>query len=49
MAAMVPLDYRRTAGLVKQAAGMGAAEFERQVVQSQADTFLKLKPDLIER
>ena len=49
MAAMVPLYYGRTAGLVSQAAGMGAQEFERQVVQTQAETFLKLKPELIAR
>jgi hypothetical protein len=47
IAAMVPVYYGRTAGLVNQAVGMDAAEFERQVVQTQAETFLKLKPDLI--
>jgi hypothetical protein len=49
MAAMVPLYYGRTAGLVIQASEMNAAEFERQVVQAQADTFLKLKPELVAR
>jgi len=49
MAAMTPLYYGRTAGLVRQAAGMDAAEFEQQVIQTQAETFLKLKPELIAR
>jgi glycosyltransferase involved in cell wall biosynthesis len=49
LAAMVPLYYGRTAGLVNQALSMNAAEFEQQVVQAQAETFLKLKPELIAR
>ncbi len=49
MAAMVPLYYGRTAGLVLQAREMNAAEFEQQVVQAQADTFLALKPELAAR
>ena len=47
LAAMVPLYYGRTAGLINQAVGMNAAEFEQQVVQAQAETFLKLKPELL--
>lgn len=47
MAAMVPLYYGRTAGLVREANGLDAAEFERQVVQAQAETFLRLKPELV--
>jgi glucosylglycerate synthase len=47
MAAMVPLYYGRTAGLVKEATGMNAEEFERRVVQTQAEIFLKLKPELV--
>ena len=47
MAAMVPLYYGRTAGLVKEASGMNAEEFERRVVQTQAEIFLKLKPELV--
>lgn len=47
MAAMVPLYYGRTAGLVREANGLDAAEFERQVVQAQAETFLQLKPELV--
>jgi len=49
MQAMVPLYYGRTAGLVKEAKEMNAAEFEQQVVQAQAQTFLKLKPELVAR
>jgi hypothetical protein len=49
MAAMVPLYYGRTAGLVLQAREMNSAEFEQQVVQAQADTFLALKPELAAR
>ncbi len=49
MAAMVPLYYGRTAGLVREASGLDAAAFEQQVVQAQAATFLKLKPELIAR
>jgi len=47
MAAMVPLYYGRTAGLVKEASGMNAEEFERHVVQTQVEIFLKLKPELV--
>jgi glucosylglycerate synthase len=47
MAAMVPLYYGRTAGLVKEASGMSAEEFQRRVVQTQAEIFLKLKPELV--
>ena len=47
MEAMVPLYYGRTAGLVKEAVGMDSAEFERCVVQTQAEIFLKLKPELV--
>lgn len=47
MAAMVPLYYGRTAGLVREASGLDAAEFEQEVVQAQAETFLRLKPELI--
>lgn len=49
MAAMVPLYFGRTAGLVLEGSGMSAGEFERQVVQTQAETFLKLKPELVAR
>lgn len=49
MAAMAPLYYGRTAGLVKQASGMDAAQFEQEIVQAQAKTFLDLKPDLVAR
>jgi hypothetical protein len=49
MAAVVPLYYGRTAGLVKEASGMNAAEFERRVVQAQAAAFLELKPELVTR
>lgn len=49
MAAMVPLYYGRTAGLVKEATGLDAAAFEQRVVQAQAETFLQLKPELAER
>jgi glycosyltransferase involved in cell wall biosynthesis len=49
MAAMVPLYYGRTAGLVLQAREMSAGEFEQQVVQVQAETFLSLKPELVAR
>jgi hypothetical protein len=49
MAAMVPSYYGRTAGLILQARGMSAAEFEQRVVQAQADTFLALKPELAAR
>ena len=47
MEAMVPLYYGRTAGLVREAVGMDSAEFERRVVQTQAEIFLKLKPELV--
>jgi len=49
MAAMVPLYYGRTAGLVRQASDLDATEFEQRVVQAQAETFLQLKPELAER
>jgi hypothetical protein len=49
MAAMVPLYYGRTAGLVLQAREMNPAEFEQQVVQAQADTIMRLKPELVAR
>lgn len=49
IAAMVPMYYGRTAGLVVQARGMNSAEFEQQVVQAQADVFSRLKPELIAR
>jgi len=49
LAAMVPLYYGRTAGLVNQAAGLDAATFEQNIVQAQAETFLRLKPELIAR
>ncbi|HIQ06652.1 MAG TPA: glycosyltransferase [Anaerolineae bacterium] len=47
MAAMVPLYYGRTAGLVREAEGMDSVTFEREVVQKQAATFLQLKPELL--
>jgi hypothetical protein len=47
--AMTPLYYGRTAGLVKQSQEMSTAQFEQQVIQTQAQTFEKLKPYLIER
>jgi glycosyltransferase involved in cell wall biosynthesis len=47
--AMTPLYYGRTAGLVKQSQEMSTAEFEQQVIQTQAQTFEKLKPYLIEQ
>lgn len=49
MAAMAPLYYGRTAGLVKEGSGLDAAAFEEEVVQAQAATFLKLKPELVAR
>ncbi len=49
IAALVPLYYGRTAGLVKEASGMDSAEFEQRVVQAQAATFLRLKPELVAR
>jgi hypothetical protein len=47
MEAMVPLYYGRTAGLVQEATGLEAAEFEQRIVQTQAEVFLKLKPELV--
>ena len=47
--AMTPLYYGRTAGLVKQSQEMSTAQFEQQVIQTQAQTFEKLKPYLIEQ
>ncbi len=47
--AMTPLYYGRTAGLVKQSQEMSTAQFEQQVIQTQAQTFEKLKPYLVER
>lgn len=47
--AMTPLYYGRTAGLVKQSQEMSTAEFERQVIQTQAQTFGELKPYLVKR
>jgi len=49
IAALVPLYYGRTAGLVKEASGMDAAEFEERVVQAHAATFLRLKSELVAR
>ena len=49
MAAMVPLYYGRTAGLIKEARDMNSAEFEQQVVQAQATVFERLKPELVRR
>jgi hypothetical protein len=47
--AMTPLYYGRTAGLVKQSQEMSTAQFEQQVIQTQAHTFEKLKPYLVEQ
>jgi len=47
--AMTPLYYGRTAGLVKQSQEMSTTQFEQRVIQTQAHTFEKLKPYLIER
>jgi hypothetical protein len=47
--AMTPLYYGRTAGLVKQSQEMSTAQFEQQVIQTQAQTFEKLKPYLVEQ
>jgi hypothetical protein len=49
MAAMAPLYYGRTAGMVKEASSMNSAEFERQIVQAQATMFERLKPELERR
>ena len=46
---MTPLYYGRTAGLVVQSGDMDSDSFEREVVQTQAQTFERLKPKLIER
>jgi len=46
---MTPLYYGRTAGLVVQSGDMDSDSFEREVVQTQAQTFERLKPTLIER
>ncbi len=47
MAALVPLYYGRTAGLVREGEGMDSATFEREVVARQAQTFWELKPELV--
>ncbi len=47
MAALVPLYYGRTAGMVNEAAGMDSETFEWKVVQKQADVFWQMKPDLV--
>lgn len=47
--AMTPLYYGRTAGLVRQSQEMSTAEFEQQVIQTQAQTFEKLKPRLVKQ
>ena len=47
--AMTPFYYGRTAGLVKQSQEMSTAQFERQVIQTQAQTFEELKPYLVEQ
>ncbi|MCD6289674.1 MAG: glycosyltransferase, partial [Anaerolineae bacterium] len=47
--AMTPLYYGRTASTVLEGADMDTATFEREIVQRQADLFLKLKPELIRR
>jgi len=49
MAAMAPLYYGRTAGLIKEASNMNSAEFEQQIVQAQAIVFERLKPELERR
>jgi len=49
MAAMVPLYYGRTAATVKEASSMNSAEFEQQIVQTQATMFERLKPELVRR
>jgi hypothetical protein len=49
MAAMSPLYYGRTAGLVTEAGSMNSAEFEQQVVQAQAAVFERLKSELVRR
>jgi len=49
MEAMLPLYYGRTAGLIREAAGMNAAEFEQRIIQAQAEIFLQLKPELVGR
>lgn len=46
---MTPLYYGRTAGLVVQSQEMSSAEFEEQVIQTQARVFEELKPQLIEK
>ena len=49
IAAMTPLYYGRTAGLVVESRDMDAATFEEQVVRSQAKLFGDLKPYLVQR
>lgn len=49
IAALVPLYYGRVAGMVYEAEGMDSDTFERAVVQAQAATFEKLKPELAQR
>lgn len=49
IAAMTPLYYGRTAGLVVESKDMDSATFEEQVVQRQAGVFEDLKPYLLRR
>jgi len=49
IAAMTPLYYGRTAGLVVESRDMDTATFEEQVIQRQARVFEELKSYLIER
>ena len=49
IAAMTPLYYGRTAGLVVESRDMDSATFEEQVVQPQARVFEELKPYLLGR
>jgi len=46
---MTPLYYGRTAGLATESWDMDMATFEKEIIQSQAREFVKLKPYLIQR
>ncbi|MGC8878875.1 MAG: glycosyltransferase family 2 protein [Anaerolineae bacterium] len=49
MDSMVPLYYGRTASMVVESQAMDLATFEHEVVQTQAEIFERLKPQLIAR
>jgi glucosylglycerate synthase len=49
LAALVPLYCGRVAAMVEEAEHLDAAGSEREIVQRQAETFHRLKPELIRR